>query len=81
MTTLQAKKFKNRQDLEEFIKAEVGQNIKENREQGHEIKGKRKELKQLFLNDTQSVYGIKVVITDRPTAQILEEKRLKPKKK
>ena len=82
-----AKDYGNRQDLESGIKVEVGTNIESNRTEGHTIEGTREELKKLYLTDLTAVFGIKCVITDNPTSQILADKKAerekaeKPKKK
>jgi len=72
-----------RQDLVKYINAQIGIDIKENREAGHIIKGTRKKLEKLYLDDTNRVYGVKVVITDKPTSDKIktetEERRKKPK--
>lgn len=74
---IKANDFKTRQDLEEFIKAEIGVNIPDNKESDHTIQGKRKDLKRLFLSDTSSVFGIKCVITDTPTKNLVKIKKIK----
>ena len=74
-----AKDYKNRQDLELAVKSEVGTDIKANKEAGHLIKGTREELKILFLSDTNSVFGVKVEITDSPTHQLVKDKTKKDK--
>ena len=66
---IQAVNFNNRKELERYISAEVGTDIKKNIDAGHTIQGKREELKRLRLNDTSTIYGIKCVITDTPTSQ------------
>ena len=62
---IQAKKFKNRADLETAIKNLIGNDAMPKPE--HVIKGKRSELEDLHLTDRSSVFGIKCVITDTPS--------------
>lgn len=73
-TTFKATNYLNRVDLEAAIKAVVGINAKDNKDAEHKITGKRADLKKLLLDDKKEVYGVKVVITDTPTAQMLADK-------
>jgi len=78
-----AKNFSNRSDLEKYITAEIGNDIPKNRESsGYIIKGKRKELKKLHLTDRTTIYGIKCLITDTPTKNLIKVvKKVKRRKK
>ena len=71
----QAKDFKNREEIEQYIIAEVGQDSIKNRDALNEIVGKREELKKLNLDDLSTIFGCRVRITDLPTT----EKIKKPK--
>lgn len=73
-TTFNASNYLTRADLEKHIIASVGQDIKANKEAGHEIKGKQKELKALNLSDTTTIWGVKVVCSDKSTDKILKDK-------
>jgi len=79
MREILAKNFNSRQDLESYLRAEIGDNIEKNKDEGNIIKGTRQELKKLFLSDVSTVFGCKVVITDLPTSQLLTEKVKKKK--
>lgn len=72
-----AKDFANRNELEAIIRVEVGDDIERNKDEGHTIRGTRAELKKLHLTDLTTVFGIKCVITDKPTTKISEEKKPK----
>ena len=75
---LTASDFKSRQDLESYIKAEISTDIPVNKEIGHTIKGTRKQLKKLLLDDRKTVFGIKCVITGGlSTKALLEAKKAK----
>lgn len=71
-----AENYLTRKDLEDEIMASVGADLSKNREIGHEIVGERKILKKLFLTDKNSIWGIKVRITDFPTSELLKQKKL-----
>ncbi len=76
--TLLASDFKSRTDLEAYIKAEIGTDIPANKEIEHTIKGTRKQLKKLQLDDKKTVFGCKVVITGGlSTKALLEAKKAK----
>ena len=70
----QAKNYLNRQDLEEAIKAEVGDDSKANKEAGHNLIGTREQLKRLHLTDTTTVYGVFCIISDFSTKDKLKTK-------
>ena len=72
-----AKDYLSRNDLEKAIKAEVGEQIQSNKEAGHLIRGTRSELRKFQLSDLNSVFGVKVEITDSPTHQLLKDKKEK----
>lgn len=72
--TFYAKDFSSRQDLEKYISAETGTDNKANRDNLHEIRGTRKQLVKLFLDDLKNVWGVKIVITNTPTRKLIEEK-------
>lgn len=79
---IKAKDFQTRQKLEDYIKAEFGMNMEQNRLAGHTIIGTRKELKQKSLSDLTTCYGVRCIITDTPTAEIVKQKpKPVPKKK
>ena len=78
--TILAKDFDSRQDLENSLNAQIGTDIKANREAGHQIVGTRAELKKLYLSDTSMVYGVRCLITDKPTDKIIKEETLKRRK-
>ena len=69
-----AKDFKNREGLEQYIIAEVGQDSIQNKISGHTLTGTKEELKKLNLDDLASVFGIKVIITDFPTKDTIIKK-------
>lgn len=69
-----AKNYLSRADLNKAVSAEVGLSIQKNKDESHIIKGTRDQLKKLHLSDTCVFFGCKVVITDRPTKKLLEEK-------
>ena len=70
---IKAGDFQSRDDLERYIKAEIGITaIKSD----HLIRGTREELKQLRLSDTATVYGIMCQITDNPTKNIKGNKKI-----
>lgn len=74
-TTIYAKDFKKRKDLEKYIRAEFGGSSNKNRENGYTIQGTRKEVKRLLLDDTRSVFGVRIEITDHPTKQKVKIKK------
>ena len=69
----EAKDFKNREELEQYITAKVGQDSVKNKELTHEITGTKKELKKLNLDDLCEVWGIKVICTDEPTTDFIKK--------
>jgi len=62
---IQAKQYKNRQDLELFVKNNYG--LTPDLKTDITIKGKRDELEILQLSDRRLFYGIKCEISDKPT--------------
>lgn len=72
--TFLATDYLNRQDLEKDIKAVVGFSAKNNENDGHLVTGKREDLKKLNLDDTKTIHGVRVEITDSPTTEILKDK-------
>ncbi len=60
---IQAKDYKNRAELEKFIRAEIGDDMKKT----EVIEGTRAELAKLKLSDRSTVFGIRCEITDTPT--------------
>ena len=75
METIFAENFTTRQDLENYIKAKIGLNSLVNEQEGHLIKGTRKQLKKLNLSDTCVVWGVKVVSTQGSTEKDLKTKK------
>ena len=69
-----ASDYLNRNDLEKGIKARDKLDGEE-----YLISGTREELRVLNLDDTKTVYGVKVIITDTPTTELLKDK-IKDKK-
>jgi len=72
---IKATDFANRNDLDAHIKAEIGTDIRTNREATEFISGKREDLKRLMLTDLSTVYGLKVVIEDTPTKDIINTRK------
>lgn len=62
MTTMYARNFSNRAELEAHVRSTLGDDITANREAGHQIEGAADELKALNLSESTSVYGVKCVI-------------------
>lgn len=63
---IKAKDYKNREDLEAFIRDEVGLTV--DLKPDYSIEGKKDELKILHLSDRNTVWGINVInVTDEPT--------------
>ena len=56
-----AKNFEDRIALEEEIKKILGDNLILNRQAGHEIVGTPKELGNLMLSDTSTIFGCRTV--------------------
>ena len=69
------KDYISRQDLESHVNALLGQNIKENREAGHQIVGTKSELKQFQLSDTCVVFGVKVVSSEETSEKYKKIKK------
>lgn len=59
---IQASDFASRDELDVFVKNELGDNIDDNRKAGHIIQGTIDELQSLQLSPSTRVYGVKVVI-------------------
>lgn len=78
MIILFAKDFQIREDLESYIRAEYGDDIEKNKALKIQIRGTREELRRLKLSDLTTVWGIKCVINDFPTAKEISDKN-KPK--
>ena len=70
-----AKDFINRQYLEKYILAELGDNIEKNRQDGRKIEGTREELRRLQLDDLTGIYGIRCLITDEKTADMVKKNK------
>jgi len=66
--------FKNRSDLDSYIRAEYGDNLNENLNLDVEIQGKREELKRLYLTDKSRIWGIRCRITDLPTKEVIRNR-------
>mgnify|MGYP001573284242 CR=1 FL=1 len=66
--------FNSRQDLENYISAEYGRDAEMNKIKDILIKGKRAELEKLQLDDTNTIWGLRVVITDFPTQTKVKNK-------
>lgn len=58
-----AKNFSSRQDLDDHVKNELGDDINANRQAGHTITGTGDELKALSLSTTTRVFGVRVVLS------------------
>jgi hypothetical protein len=54
-----AKKYNNRKDLETEIKKVFGTDILKNNSLPHKIVGTKEELKNLYLSDKSTIFGIK----------------------
>ena len=74
---IQAKDFTSREDIEKYIKTTEGVDLATNTEKDVKIKGKREELKVLYLTDETSVFGIRCEITDDPTSARRADKKTK----
>lgn len=76
---LQAKNFQNREDLDKFVTAELGSDESSNRAQGHQIIGTKEELKKLQLDDSCTVFGVRVSNSDlgNSTKKTIENKLIK----
>jgi hypothetical protein len=72
-----AKEYLSRDDLESAIKIKVGNSIYLNQDAGHSIEGTREELKKFNLSDETNIFGVKCIITDSPTLDIIANK-IKP---
>lgn len=73
--TFLAKDFNNRNDLNAYIIAEVGNDIQANRVAGHIVQGTFNQLKRLHLMDTSTIFGCKIKITgDKSTKKLIEAK-------
>ena len=66
--------FSSRQNLENYISAEYGRDAEMNKTKDILIKGKRAELEKLQLDDTNTIWGLRVVITDFPTKTKVKNK-------
>lgn len=75
-----AKNFSRRSDLEKHITSELGNDIVKNREAEHIIKGTRARLKRLHLSDRTTIWGVKCLITDKPT-EVKVVRKVKRRKK
>ena len=67
----EAKKYKNREDLEAAIGSALGKTADR---KDCVVTGKRDDLKILHLNDRSTVWGCKCEITDTPTQDKKENK-------
>jgi len=74
MKVIEANKYNKRQELEDFVRINFGNDIKENRDADLKIKGTRAQLARLQLDDRTTVWGIKCVITDVPTDKLNEDR-------
>ena len=72
---IRAGEFDNRSHLDKAVIISCGGDINKNRELGHKILGSREELRQLGLDDTSSVFGVGVDITDQPSLEGLKKRR------
>ena len=64
---MKAKNYKSRNELEKYIRAEIGDDMERNKEANLSITGTRAELERLKLSDRSTVFGIRCEITDTPT--------------
>jgi len=70
---IKAGDFQSRDDLERYIKADIGiASVKSD----YIIRGTGEELKKLRLSDIATVYGIVCQITDNPTRNIRTNKKI-----
>lgn len=61
---ISAKDFKQRTELDDYVKNELGDDIPQNRKDGHTIEGTAEELKNLNLSVNTRIYGVKVVLLE-----------------
>lgn len=73
-TTFWVSNYSTRYALESDIKSSVGTDTQKNKEANIEVCGTKKQLKQLRLNDTCTIWGIKVVSSDGSTQKDLKLK-------
>ena len=59
MKILFNKDFKTRKELDEYIKREVGDDVKANRDSGHTIVASKADLAKLGLSKSSTIYGVK----------------------
>lgn len=71
----QSADYNTRADLLAAVQAECGLDMKANRIVGHLIAGTREDLARLQLSDTTNVYGVRCIITDTPTAELVKQKQ------
>lgn len=64
MKNLLIKDFASRQDLDDYVKNELGDDIQANREAGHTISGMVDELKSFGLSTSSRIYGVKIVLVE-----------------
>ena len=55
--------YNSRQDLEEDIRIQTGQDIAVNREGGHVVKGSKKQMEKFHLSEETEIYGCKCQLT------------------
>lgn len=77
-TTVKAKDFNNRTEIEKFLVSTYGNDVAINQAADIIIEGKREELRVLHLTDQAEIFGIKCKITDTPTVK--PTKKEKPKR-
>lgn len=61
MTTINAKDYKSRQDLDDYVQNNIGSDIDANRVKDIQIAGTQQELTDKQLSPSTNVFGIKVV--------------------
>lgn len=72
METIKASDFKSRVDLENYVRTILP--LTNEFKPDIQIKGKRAELAMLNLSDRTTFYGIKCVISDKPTEKLVVDK-------
>lgn len=76
MNTLQAKDYSSRAELENAVKALVGDSP--DHKPDYEIRGTKEELEMLKLSDRTTIFGVRGVIIDDPTPTKTQDEVEKP---
>lgn len=61
---IKASDYGSRQDLEAYIRNELGDDIGANRLAGHSIQGDAETLRSLGLSESTRIYGVKVAVNN-----------------